>query len=256
MQWLYVAYRWILALFFLSYVIQSLVSNGGYYFIYLTLWSLTLYTAYLLWSASSITVRFVQEHIRPVLCIKREVKQADDGCRCSSCCYKDGDTTTWYMKIQWLLFYIGIEGACIVTLLFWTLLYPGCRGTDSCESHENYIVHLVNGLTAFLEVWITGIPIHLYHVIYSMMFGSTYAVFTGLYFAGNGTNNIDGGNYIYTVLNYEKSPSTAAVTVILPVILLLPLLHLFLFANYLARKGLLYLIKRHLKCYNTEQQSI
>ena len=251
MQWLYVVYRWILALFFTRCAIQCLASNGRYYFIYLTMWSLTVYSAYLLWSAASTTTTFVQVHIWPVLCKDRERKQADSdhfatyGC----CCFAaNGDTNaaTWYMKIQWLLFYIGIESPLLVAVLFWTLLYPDCRGTDFCENRKNYILHLMNGLTALLDVWITGIPFHLYHVIYSMMLGGTYVAFSALYFAMT-CNRGESENYIYPVLDYEESPNPIAIVVMLPVALvLLPLLHLFLLTNYLARRGLLYLIKKKL----------
>ena len=94
-----------------------------------------------------------------------------------------------------------------------------------------------------LDIMVSGVPVRLLHFIYPFIFSGTYAVFTGIYFAAGGVNNINGKPYIYPVLNYGENPGVASAYVLVTVLVLIPLLHLLTWALYLLREGLLYLFK-------------
>ena len=125
-----------------------------------------------------------------------------------------------------------------VTILFWSLLYNPSVELDG----SNLIVHLVNGIIALVEIWVTGLPVHFLHFVYVQIFGACYSVFTGIYYATNLTNLYDGGRYIYPVLDYVESPGIGSAIIFLVVLLFLPAIHLFFCLQYVVRYWLVYLI--------------
>ena len=102
--------------------------------------------------------------------------------------------------------------------------------------------HLVNGIIALVEIWVTGVPVHFLHFVYVQIIAGSYVVFTGIYFAANLTNNMDGERYIYSVLDYEANPGTASALVILVVLVLVPAIHLVFYLQYVLRYWLVYFI--------------
>ena len=242
-QWIYLLYRWIALFFFLAYLIQSglISSNNPLFFIYLTHWGLLVYTFHFLWSATFVTIRYFQVHVfcKKTYEVPREKEtsyQLYD--KPVGCCGVREDSTFWYQKVQWLLFTVGNGTALAITVLFWSVLY---RPEDSID-HISLVVHAVNGVVALLDIWVSGVPVRILHVIYTIFFCGVYSAFTGIYFAAGGVND-DGDRFVYPALNYEKDPGTASAYVILSSLVLVPLLHLFVWGVYLLREGLLYLIK-------------
>ena len=60
-QWMYLVYRWIIALFFLIWLFFAGFhsDNGGpKFFIFLTNWSFLVFNAHLVWSAISVTLSY------------------------------------------------------------------------------------------------------------------------------------------------------------------------------------------------------
>lgn len=251
-QMLFLIYRWIIAIFFvveigvIGYEIRGV---GAKYFIYLTNLGFTLLTLYTLWSAVSVTVRFFQVH---VFC-RNEVDGLDmhpsmlEEHVPRGCCQTAANTLTWYQMGQWLLYTLAVEVALGITLLFWSLLYK--PGHDALFfTHENLVPHLINGITAFLETWISGVPVRLLHFIYPVTFGAGYIVFTGIYYAANGTNP-NGSHSIYPVLDYENKLGFAVGVDLITVFVLAPLLHMLLFAQFLVKSSLVNWVRKHLRMY-------
>ena len=79
-------------------------------------------------------------------------------------------------------------------------------------------------------------------MVYPVSFGASYIVFSGIYFAANGTNTND-NPYIYSCLDYGSSePATAVGIALATVFVVLLLTHLVCYALYLMREGVLYLV--------------
>ena len=69
--------------------------------------------------------------------------------------------------------------------------------------------HAVNSVYVICDVCVTGIPVRMLHFYQPLLYGIAYSVFTVIYWKAEGTN-WDGENYIYSVLDYSKEPTTAA----------------------------------------------
>ena len=232
-----------MAAYFLPWLIKSGfdAENGETkYFIYLTNWSFLVWCGYLVVSALSATIKVIE-----VYCCKEKgtrIPRNSPGCsmvlvegdRPVGCCDRQNDATSWYQKIQWIMFYCGTEMAIAVTILYWTVIYQGgeVSGVDANT-------HLVNGIFALVDIAISGVPVRIFHAIYPLMITGTYSVFTGIYYAANGTN-VQGERYIYGVLDYDESPGTAAGWILGTVLVLLPLLHMAAFGLYSARLWISY----------------
>ena len=239
-QILFLLYRWIIATFFVVeiFVTAFEMNIGAKYFIFLTNLGFTLLTLYTLWSAVSVTYRFLQVHficrneatdpnVHPSML--EEPTQRNG-------CWRVSNTLAWYQMFQWLLFTLGVEIALGITLLFWSLLYHPDSGYNYA-SHTNLVIHLVNGITAIIETWVSSVPIRLLHIIYPATFGAGYIVFTGIYYAANGTG-INGTHYIYPVIDYGNHPGYAAGADLIVLFVLVPVLHSLFFLMFMIRSGI------------------
>ena len=78
------------------------------------------------------------------------------------CCKQNGNKTNYCCdKLTWLLFVIGAEGAIIICILFWAMEYSEFFTTGKISLH----IHLVNAVMALVDLWISGVPVYLLHVI-------------------------------------------------------------------------------------------
>ena len=107
-QLIYLAYRWIIALFFLVNLVVSGLnySGGARYLILLTHWNFIVLICHLLWSAIFVTVSYFQVH---VFCRERfeahnKLSKYQVYDKPAGCCGVQKDGTAWYQKVQWLLF--------------------------------------------------------------------------------------------------------------------------------------------------------
>lgn len=248
---IYLVYRWVLALFFLvTLVLSGLEYQGGArYLILLTHWNLLALICHLLWSAIFVTVRYLQVYVicRSRFGVHNKLARYRVHDKPVGCCGWQKDSTTWYQKVQWLLFTLGAEASLGGTILFWTIIYRG-----GVPSYISVVTHAINGITGFLDICLTGIPVRILHVVYPFIYCCAYSVFTGIYYAAGGTNH--GNSYIYTVLNYEDSPGIAAAYVVGVTLVFCPLFHLLVWGMYLAREGMLYLVKHTClkRCHTSE----
>lgn len=233
-QWLYPIYRCTLSFYFLVWLIYIASNSHIYgtteqYLSLLTNWSFILWNIYLMVSAINVTINQLCQQLH---CCQRRCCSEGSRPKRWSCTYGQ-DKTTICDKISWLLFTVSTELAVAVCLLYWSILnrnneeYP-------IESGANLHIHLLNGIVALLDVWVTGFPVHLFHFFYTFVCISTYAVFTGIHYATNSTSR-DGERYIYPILDYGSRPGLAVGVVFGVLLVLFPLLHLFIISQYLLR---------------------
>lgn len=229
---MYMLYRWIISCYFLGWLIASWIYSSPRYITYLTNWGFITYNTYLLVAALSTMVSYFTDY--------REDKKPSRGAepnyeRPSGCCGPRVNTLRWYQRIQWFLFTIGNELAFGIMCLFWTLLY---RGGEFEKFSAN--VHLLNGLVAFIDFWVTAMPINILHVFYLMAYGVVYSLFNGIYFAAT-------GNIVYPVIDYGNKIGEAIGLVISSVFLVLPAIHFTFYLMYLLKLWILHC------CFGTRQ---
>ena len=233
-------YRWFIALYFLGWLVPVAISdaNGGAkFFIYLTNWTFLLFNLYLLVSAIAATLQFVVHHSYD----KENLSHGDLHQRRNNLHGKNqiirvlfgADYThevVWYQKVQWLLIAIGLEAAIAIPILYWTVVYSPSDEIDG----ENLNAHLINGVVALFDLCFSGVIIRLLHVIYILFFGATYSIFSGVYYAADGTN-ANHEPYIYPAIDYGNELGQAILYVLIIALIFLPLLHIVIYAMYGAR---------------------
>lgn len=139
----------------------------------------------------------------------------------------------WYYKLQWVSFLIGAEYAIAISILYWSMFYDP-NSEHNYYSLDSLNLHLINGIAALLDLWLSGMPVSIYHAIYSISFGLIYILFTGIYYVADGTDP-DGNRFIYQVLDYGTHPGPALGMALLLTVLLIGSVHYFLFIHYVFR---------------------
>lgn len=253
-QWIYLVVRWVMAAYFLGWLIGSRFhhANGGpRFFIFLTNWSFLAWNAYLIISAISVSFKMSmiycckKAHNEPLLHTPKPYIDID---RPVGCCSRESDTTSWYHKVQWLFFYLGAESAVLVSILYWALLYSG-GSVDGVNANT----HLVNAIFALIDVFFSGIPVRILHFIYPSIIGSSYAVFSGIYFAAGGTN-VQGDPFIYPVLDYEENPGSAIGWVLAVLLIFIPLINLLFYGLYTVKFWLTYYLWARVESKQTNEE--
>ena len=228
------------------------------YFIYISNWAFLIWLAYLMFSAVSLTIKSLWQ----LSLAKDRISKS----RCCCCCCNqmrqikyhpcvdydhkdclDPESHQLQMpwscstmdKIQWPLFTVGTEFAVTITLLYWTLFYEP-HSKHNFFSIDSLHIHLINGILALVDVCVSGVPVRVYHALYSVLSGISYVVFTGVYYAAGGTDPA-GNLFIYPFLDYKSSPGSAIGLGIVCALVLTTSIH---FVFYL-----LFIIRNWITCY-------
>ena len=249
-QWIYLLYRTVIAFYFLVWLLAIGINfSSPKLLIYLTQWSFLALNAYFISALITTVVNFFLVYVYPK---RRRVEsppdaEEDEESYERHCCKSSTDKTTFCDKITWALFLVGAESSFMVVLLFWILIGSSDNAPDINPS-VNAHVHALNGVIALVEVWITGIPVHLLQFVYPALFTTTYGVFTGVYYAANGTDPF-GESAIYPViLDYGSQPGVAVGTLVVSTVIVL-LIHLFFHAQYRLRHWLTARLQRRFRPY-------
>ncbi|XP_046330400.2 protein rolling stone-like isoform X2 [Haliotis rufescens] len=222
-QWghprLYLSWRIFWALFHTSWLVGSMVSStnvtssplgGALWFIYLTNWT------YLLLTTSAVLDAVIVVFVR----INRQDIQ-------------NGFTSylPWYLKVSWLLYSVVTEGSLHISALYWIFIFK-----DQDLTLLRFILHGMNSIYVLSNLLITAMPVRLYHVIYPIICGFIYTLFSIVYHILGGTNR-KGDPYIYKILDWSKLKRTLPL-VFLSTFVALPFLYFVVFFIY---KGRIYL---------------
>ena len=208
-----------------------------------------IWLAYLIFSGISLSIKFVCQCRTRTSELGYDYRcrmcQIDD-CECTDC-QKNGKSP-WSCsvleKIQWLLFTVGTEFAVAITLLYWTIFYRP-HSKHNFFSLDSLHIHLINGILALVDLWMTGVHVRVYHALYSILFALSYVAFTGIYYAAGGTDPT-GNSFIYPFLNYRTSPGSAVGLGIVCALLLMTAIHFVFFIQSLVRNCITSYIQRNL----------
>ena len=256
MQWLpykwqyqlfYLLYRWALAIYFSGWLIGLGTQLTSFFFIFLTDWSLLLFTTYLVYAAVCVTFDYFETF---VFCRNKHFEVNSDErytkgvgeerhssaiTRPHGCLGSTHNQLKWYDMLHWVLFTLGTEAAVSVVVLFWTALYRG----GPVNPYDGNI-HLGNGIAALIDVWVTGIPVRILHFFYIQIYGTIYSLFSVIYYLAGGLDPW-GHPYIYPVLDYSANPGGAA-GLLVGAFLCVPLVHMLFYVQYITRRWLVYLL--------------
>ena len=196
----------------------------------MTYWALITFNLYLLVAAISVSTTFITVQCKPssdeenVPLVRATPPQS---CGCSE------NKVSWYQMVQWLLFIIGNEMAFIVVIYYWLFLYEG--GPIDAASINR---HLLNGIVALIDLWVSGVPMKFIHFIYSVLYGAVYVAFTVVYYKCT-------GRIIYSTLDYENHFWKALGLVLSAVFVAVPAIHVFIFyLQYKVKQDILQYIRK------------
>lgn len=247
---MFLIYRLIAAFYFLSWLIYSGFSDGNYWFIYLSNWVFTFVTAHFM-LAMFITThyccgagveddpagygprRFKSETYIVGLSSEDEGDNEEEEGTSYATKEDEDNALSWPQKALWVFFNIGSVASLVVTIMYWSALYPGGE-IDGLSVNE----HILATIFMLIEVIFSNIPIRLLHFMYSHAFASIYVLFTVIYWAAGGKNE-EGQHYIYKLLDYENKPGKALFTVFMVLIIMQAVVHLFLFILFRFRAWLI-----------------
>lgn len=120
----------------------------------------------------------------------------------------------WYMKLSWILHSMVNCNALLVTIMYWAALYPSIGHTNIVDVN----LHGVNSVIVMLDTAITAHPVRLLHVIYPVIYGLAYVIFSIIYWSVDHTHVMYPG-----VLDWNNAGKTTGIVLAIG-FALLPLL--------------------------------
>jgi hypothetical protein len=158
----------------------SISLDRGYWFIYLTHWTLTLEAVYLNLMTYATYVN-AKEHMQLV------------GAQLSQPMNLITSSNSVGMA-QKSLYYIGVlhsialPATFTVMVLFWSLVFP--VDTESAQRPLTYMVHLLNFVVMFINFMISRHPFHFKNGIFVAIYLLTYVLFTIVYWAAGESTSL------------------------------------------------------------------
>ena len=116
-------------------------------------------------------------------------------------------------KLAWLLFNLCISVCPFITVVYWLLVRDGewlDTSNDTAYAISYAIdVHTHAGTTFFvyLDLFISGTPVRMAHMVYGIIFGLLYIAFTAVYWYLDGTTP-EGDTAIYSILDWSNPTET------------------------------------------------
>lgn len=230
-------YRCIFAGYCLGWIIYSGFhpANGDEkWFIYLTNWGFTFVTLYFIWATVvSILHHFGVANYAAVMQMKATRSpdsdaEGGDGLSTSIDIEQPVMGMSWYHKGLWVVFNIAANAAILITLLYWTLIFTGKT------SVLDVTTHLINSVVIVADIMLSANPVRILHVVYALILGVCYILLTVIFWAVNGTN-ARGEPYIYSYIDYNKSPGFTSGLLVGFVLVGQPLVQALLFGLYKLR---------------------
>lgn len=133
---------------------------------------------------------------------------------------------TLAMKMTWLLGNIVQSFSIIVTVIYFTAVYP-------LIGHTNYVdinLHAVSSCLVLIDTCVTSRPVRLLHVIHPMIYGACYLIFSAIYWSFDHVNNV-----LYPGVLDWNYPGNVALWAVSLAVVVIPLLQLAYFGAYRLR---------------------
>lgn len=98
-------------------------------------------------------------------------------------------------------------------------------------SAGNLGVHALNSVYVLLNVFVTAMPTRVYHLFHSSLYGTTFLLFSVIYYYANGTD-VQGNPYIYSSLDWGN-PGTTSLLSVGAVLIAIPIAHVLYFGLHI-----------------------
>lgn len=184
---------YMVALFWWQWGKMMASNDTGYFWIYLTNWTLTVEAVYFVLAAA--VTRAVPALVTPPLLV----------------------------RATWVLQDVLVPSTLLVFLLFWLLVFPYSRSVDELTCQ----VHGANWLAMVADMLLAGSPHRPMHLYNALIYALTFLFWTGIHYAAKLTND-DGDRFIYETLDWNGNAMGAAITAVWVVFGAVPLLSILL----------------------------
>ena len=252
-------YRFVVAAFCTGWMISSLLRRD--WFLWLSNWSFLFVTVYFICATIVTAIHYKRERKQSGNHERDQTKNLESKSKCGDAA--DSDRTSnnvcepnhelgssyegndndevrftadafeasrvlpmaWFHEALWVIYNIASVAAILVTLSFWLLIFSASNGIGAVT----VIFHGVNSIVIVGDTMLTSVPVHLFHVIYPMLYSIAYIILTVIYWA------VDQHNYIYPQTDYTGRPVLAAVSQVCLFFIGIPLCQSVMFGFYRLR---------------------
>lgn len=232
------AYRVIVTAYNLGWLFYNIYLFGAKLFIFLTNWTYLILNIYFVFATtlSCIALHYDRKKPRETAVEDLEMRSGDnnDGAT-DGVDAREVDGLRLHHKILWAIHVISLTGGVWITAGYWTVLFEG----DPVNAN-NITKHALNSVFMVIDLFLSSLPIRLYHWVYALLYFVIYIAFSVFYWLAGGTND-KGEPFIYSALNYDDFSTIFGVLLVVFLLVVLPILHLILFGitklrDYLHKK--------------------
>ena len=237
-QWLslpvFVAIRLIVTAYNLAWLFYNIHRSGAKLFIYLTNWTYTILNIYFVFATTLSCIALYKDLKKPTETIPAtdheqtvEIEMGPvDSSGYGAVDREDAgekDALQFHHKSLWFFHVIALTAGVWVTAGYWSML----AGSDPIDAN-NITKHALNSVFMVIDLWLSAIPVRLFHSLYALLYLLIYIAFSVFYWLLGGTN-IEGQPYIYKSLDYNDFKPTIGDLLAVFLLVVLPVLQLILF---------------------------
>lgn len=142
-----------------------------------------------------------------------------------------------YFTAVWILYNIASLGSFLVTIVYYAVLWPN-REDKGPAQLDDIQVHGINSVLILIEHCISAVPIRILHVIYPMIYGLVYVIFSIFLWIS------DDNHISYPEVLDWNDPGQSIIILVLIAVVVFPLLQLIFFGIY---KLKIYLLQRSVR---------
>lgn len=226
-SYVFIGYRLAMLVVALFVWITAIYKSPDFAGIYLTIWSLTLVMLHFLYQAGVLALRLGKS--------RGNLSLSSEDVRLVESSSADIQNTSasiqlpWPETFGWLLASVASHASLLVTLMFWTALFPNLSEDDKStpawtQVTSLYLPHIMNFVLMFIDGLVAKVPFRGHHFVYTLVYLLVYGAFYVSYWAADGTAK-DGGP-VYVIMDFGKDAGLAA-GIFVGVALTSPLLGLF-----------------------------
>jgi len=189
-------YRCVASLYILcSTVASAWIQDHVRWLVYLTNWTLILYTIYYV----VLTIFSAYYYFKTRKSEESETNQV----------FKSSIPRT----ITCFLFDLCFNATLLVTVMYWAFLYKDedQEGRTAANEFKSINGHLVNFLLLLVDFMFHRIPVRILHALYPVTYGCIYIMFTAIYFAETKSN-------VYSILNWAEKPGISVVVCLMCIV--------------------------------------
>jgi len=192
--------------------VDSLVEHDGipYYFIWLTNWTGMLSAAYAILAAYAAYAGFYHGELNGLLPAPSSIPPPPSS----------SSDVPRYVHALWFTKASAPVAQCLITLMFWVLLYDGGGvRVSGVTAHGIIAAVLIIDHTLLNRITVSN----LYDFCNLYVFGVTYVIFNVVYTLIPDLTDHDGNTYAYEILDWSGSPARAGVVFVATMAVIMPL---------------------------------